>query len=418
MRKKQGILVIMDGLGDWPNPMLGGKTPLEAAATPHMEKLVSMGMCGNIYPISPGIPVGTDVGHLHIFGYDSARVYRGRGPLEAISGGLKLMDGDVAFRGNFATVTEDLAVADRRAGRIHEGTDILAAALDGMELQGGQIRVLAKELTEHRVAVVLRGKGLSDAITCTDPGTTEEGKKMAVPEALDGSQEAVRTAKALQEFTMRAYEILKDLPINREREANGLKPANAVLTRGAGQKTEIVSLGKQYGIKAACIAGDKTVGGIAELAGMDYYKRDSFTGSFDTDVMGKAELALELLQQRGYDWVVIHIKGTDLAGHDNLPEKKKEIVEKTDAMLGYLLEHLDLGNCYLSFTADHSTPCEAYDHTGDGVPTFIAGDDVRKDRVTQVGERYFMEGALNNLTANDIFRLQMGMMGFMKKVGS
>lgn len=417
MRKKQGLLIIMDGLGDRPNPVLKGKTPLEAAATPNMERLVSMGMCGNVYPMAPGIPVGTDVGHLQILGYDSKKVYRGRGPLEAGSGGLKLLDGDVAFRGNFATVTEDMIVTDRRAGRIREGTDILAEALDGMELSGG-IRVLAKELTEHRIAIVLRGEGLSDAITCTDPGTAEEGKKMEIPAALDDSAEAARTAEALQEFTCKAYEILKGLPLNREREAKGLKPANVVLTRGAGQKTEMVPMYKSYGIKAACIAGDKTVGGIAELAGMDYVTRDSFTGSFDTDLSGKAELAVELLQEKGYDWVVVHIKGTDLAGHDNLPEKKKEIVEKTDEMLGYLMKRLDLGKCYLSFTADHATPCEAYDHTGDGVPTFIAGVDVRKDGVRQVGESYFMEGALNSLTANDIFRLQMDLMGFMKKVGS
>ena len=99
MRKKQGLLIIMDGLGDRPDPVLGGMTPLESASTPNMERLLLMGMCGNVYPIAPGIPVGTDVGHLQIFGYDSSRVYRGRGPLEASSGGLELMDGDVAFRG-------------------------------------------------------------------------------------------------------------------------------------------------------------------------------------------------------------------------------------------------------------------------------------------------------------------------------
>ena len=174
MRKKQGLLIIMDGLGDRPDPVLGGMTPLESASTPNMERLLLMGMCGNVYPIAPGIPVGTDVGHLQIFGYDSSRVYRGRGPLEASSGGLELMDGDVAFRGNFATVTEDMAVVDRRAGRISQGTEFLAQAVNGMVLSDGT-RVLAKELTEHRIAVVLRGEGLSDAISCTDPGTTEEG---------------------------------------------------------------------------------------------------------------------------------------------------------------------------------------------------------------------------------------------------
>lgn len=417
MRKKQGLLVIMDGLGDRPNPSLGGMTPLESASTPNMERLLKMGMCGNVYPIAPGIPVGTDVGHLQIFGYDSSRVYRGRGPLEASSGGLELMDGDVAFRGNFATVTEDKVVVDRRAGRISQGTELLAEAVNGMVLSDGT-RVLAKELTEHRIAVVLRGEGLSDAISCTDPGTTEEGKGVSRPKALDGTAKAQRTADALWEFTEKAYGILKELPLNRERVEKGLKPANIILTRGAGQKTEMVSLKEKYNIRAACVAGDKTVGGIARLAGMDYYIRDSFTGSFDTDLMGKAGLAAGLLKEKGYDWVVLHIKGTDLAGHDNRPDKKKEIVERTDQMLGYLLDELDLEQCYISFTADHSTPCQVGDHSGDGVPTFIAGSDVRRDKVELAGERYFMEGALEGLTANDIFRLQMNYMGFMEKVGS
>lgn len=417
MRKKQGLLVIMDGLGDRPNPSLGGMTPLESASTPNMERLLKMGMCGNVYPIAPGIPVGTDVGHLQIFGYDSSRVYRGRGPLEASSGGLELMDGDVAFRGNFATVTEDKVVVDRRAGRISQGTELLAEAVNGMVLSDGT-RVLAKELTEHRIAVVLRGEELSDAISCTDPGTTEEGKGVSRPKALDGTADAQRTADALWEFTEKAYGILRELPLNRERVEKGLKPANIILTRGAGQKTEMVSLKEKYNIRAACVAGDKTVGGIARLAGMDYYIRDSFTGSFDTDLMGKAGLAAGLLKEKGYDWVVLHIKGTDLAGHDNRPDKKKEIVERTDQMLGYLLDELDLEQCYISFTADHSTPCQVGDHSGDGVPTFIAGSDVRRDKVELAGERYFMEGALEGLTANDIFRLQMNYMGFMEKVGS
>jgi 2,3-bisphosphoglycerate-independent phosphoglycerate mutase len=279
-------------------------------------------------------------------------------------------------------------------------------------------RVLAKELTEHRIAVVLRGEGLSDAISCTDPGTTEEGKKVSGPRALDGSEKAQKTADALWEFTKKAYGILKEHPINKERIQKGLKPANIILTRGAGQKTEMVSLKDRYKIRAACVAGDKTVGGIARLAGMDYYIRDSFTGSFDTDLMGKARLAAELLKEKKYDWVVLHIKGTDLAGHDNRPDKKKEIVEQADQMLGYLLNELDLEQCYISFTADHSTPCKVGDHSGDGVPTFIAGGDVRRDKVDMAGERYFMEGALEGLTANDIFRLQMNYMGFMEKVGS
>ncbi|WP_027631931.1 2,3-bisphosphoglycerate-independent phosphoglycerate mutase [Clostridium hydrogeniformans] len=417
MRKKQGLLIILDGLGDRPNKELNGMTPLESAKTPNLNFIASQGMCGNVYPISPGVRVGTDVGHLHIFGYDSNKVYPGRGPLEASSAGMELMPGDVAFRGNFGTIDDNYTVIDRRAGRIREGTKELAAAINGLVLSDGT-KVLAKELTEHRVAIVLRNKDLSSKISCTDPGTAEEGKKLEMPRALDKSEAAERTARNLWEFTIRSYEILKEHPINKQRQAEGLYMANSVITRGAGQEKYIPSIKDTYKIKAACVAGDLTVGGIAELVGMDYFTHESFTGSFDTNLIGKANIAIKLLNEDKYDWVVMHVKATDLAGHDNLPLAKKEMIEKVDKIIGHILGEIDLNNCYISFTADHSTPCEARDHTGDGVPTIIAGGDVRKDGVTSAGESQFMKGSLNNLTANDIFMLQMDLLGFTEKVGA
>ncbi len=417
MRKRQGLLIIMDGLGDRPNPELNGMTPLESAETPNLDYLASKGMCGNVYPIAPGIRVGTDVGHLHIFGYDSNKVYSGRGPLEAYSAGIKLMPGDVAFRGNFATIDDDYTVIDRRAGRIRKGTKELAEAINGLILSDGT-QVFVKELTEHRVAIVLRGNELSDKISCTDPGTAEEGEKLIIPSPLDDSTSAEKTAKNLWEFTNRACEILKDHPINKQRHAEGLNIANVVITRGVGQEKHIPSIKELYNIKAACVAGDITVGGIAELAGMDYFSDDSFTGSFDTNLIGKVDLTIKLLNEKNYDWVVMHVKATDLAGHDNLPIMKKDMIEKVDRAIGIILQEIDINKCYITVTADHSTPCEARDHTGDGVPTIIAGVDVRKDSVKSAGESQFMSGSLNNLTANDIFMLQMDLLGFTDKVGS
>ncbi|EDS77542.1 2,3-bisphosphoglycerate-independent phosphoglycerate mutase [Clostridium botulinum C str. Eklund] len=417
MRKRQGVLIILDGLGDRPNPELKGLTPLESAETPNLDYLASRGMCGNVYPIAPGIRVGTDVGHLHIFGYDSNKVYSGRGPLEAYSAGIKLMPGDVAFRGNFGTIDEDYTVIDRRAGRIRKGTKKLAEALNGLVLSDGT-QVLVKELTEHRVAVVLRGNELSDKISCTDPGTAEEGAKLVIPSALDDTNNAEKTAKNLWEFTNRAYEILKEHPINKEREEQGLKVANVVITRGAGQENHIPSIKELYKIKAACVAGDITVGGIAELVGMNYFSDDTFTGSFDTNLIGKVNLTLKLLNEDKYDWVVMHVKATDLAGHDNLPMAKKDMIEKVDKAIGIILKNIDLNKCYVSVTADHSTPCEARDHTGDGVPTIISGGDVRKDSIKSAGESQFTSGSLNNITANDVFMLQMDLLGFTEKVGS
>ena len=417
MRKKQGILIISDGLGDRPIKALGGLTPLEYANTPNLDRLAKEGSTGNVYPITPGIPVGTDVGHMEIFGCDSNKYYPGRGPLEALSGGMELMEGDVAFRGNFGTIDQDDTVIDRRAGRIHEGTGELAKALSGMRLKDGTI-VLVKELTQHRVAVVLRGNGLSSAIVPTDVGTANEGAKLVVPYPEDPAcKEAAQTAKNLLEFTRNAIDILKNHPVNQERVRRGLLPANVIITRGPGQLNAIPSTAEQTGIRGLCIAGDVTVGGIARLVGFDYYLQDSFTGGFTTDIMGKARKAVESIRE-GYDWVIVHVKGTDLAGHDNQPTEKVRIIEEIDGMAGYIMEHIDRDTCYMAFTADHSTPCEAKDHTGDGVPTIIWGGDVRRDQVEKAGETYFMEGSLQNLRARDIFALQMDLMGFSKKRGA
>lgn len=417
MRKRQGILIIADGLGDRPNKELNGLTPLEKANTPNLDKLVSEGMCGNVYPISAGIRVGTDVGHLQIFGYDSNEVYPGRGPLEAMSAGIEIKDGDVAFRGNFGTVDEENIVIDRRAGRIRKGTDLLAQSLNGMVLEDGT-KVLVKELTDHRVAVVLRGEGLGKDIICTDPGTACEGEKLVTPKAIDENDlKSKKTAKNLLEFTLKAQEILKNHKVNLDRIKEGKEPANIILTRGVGQKKFMPKITDKFGIKGVCIAGDKTVYGIANLAGMEEYTEEDFTANFDTNFKKKGEKTVEFIN-KGYDWVVVHVKATDLAGHDNLPLKKIEVIENIDKMVGYILENIDKSKCYISFTADHSTPCEARDHTGDGVPTIIWGEDVRKDNVKEAGEKYFMSGSLNNLTASDIFMLQMDFMGFTKKRGA
>lgn len=416
MRKKQGLLIIADGLGDRPIARLNHKTPLEAALTPNLDQLAAMGMTGNVYPIAPGKPVGTDVGHLHIFGYDSAVTYSGRGPLEAFSGGLDLMDGDVAFRGNFATIDEAGIVIDRRAGRIRTGTASLADALTGMVLSDGTT-VLVKELTEHRVAVVLRGRGLSDRVSDADPGTAHEGELLPRPQGTDGSAEAARTAELLWEFLTRATPVLNDHPVNQVRLVQGLLPANVILTRGSGQKMAFQTLKERNGIKGACIGGDLTVLGIAGIVGMSVFTDDSFTGSFDTNLKGKSDWAIELVHQ-GYDWVVVHIKATDLAGHDNAPEKKIGMIEAIDAMMGDLMRAVDLEQCLISFTADHSTPCEVRDHSGDGVPTIIAGTGCRRDGISSCSEKDFVRGSLSGLTANDIFNLQMDLMGFSRKIGS
>ena len=211
MEYRRILLIIFDGLGDRPITELGHKTPLEGALKPNLDWFAANGMNGLLDPIAPGVTAGSDTSHLALFGYDPREVYTGRGPIEAAGVGLALQKGDVAFRCNFASVDDHLVLTDRRAGRIKEGTAQLAKSLDGMKL--GRVRVLFKEGTEHRAVLVLRGKGLSAEVSDTDPH--EEGQRILDATATDGKGK--NTAKALNAFTRKAYETLKDHPVNRER---------------------------------------------------------------------------------------------------------------------------------------------------------------------------------------------------------
>ncbi|GMO41359.1 MAG: 2,3-bisphosphoglycerate-independent phosphoglycerate mutase [Treponemataceae bacterium] len=411
-----GILLIADGLGDRPVPALGNKTPLEYANTPTLDKLAAEGCAGLVHPYKPGYRVGTDWGHLCIFGYDPAPFYSGRGSLEAASAGIDLRPGDVAFRGNFATFSPEWAVVDRRAGRIRESEDIaqLAAAVDGAEIDGCVF--LVKPLTEHRLALVMRGEGLCGSVPDTDPGTAKEGMP-AVNPSLNCPEDAKHTADLLWKFLHHAYGAWKDHPVNRRREQEGKLPANGILTRGSGSAMVLPPMSGLFpGLKGAVIAGDVTITGIGKLCGLAGFTRPGFTGSGGTDYKGKAKLALELLEK--YNFVIVHVKATDLCGHDNLPEEKAKVIEHIDGMFKTWLDRINPARTYLAMTADHSTPCHFREHSGDPVPSFLWGPHVRQDRAGSFGERACGEGLLNNYTASGFTRTLMDYLDHNKKLGA
>lgn len=191
-------------------------------------------------------------------------------------------------------------------------------------------------------------------------------------------------------------------PVNAERVRNGKLAANMILLRGIGTAKKLDTVVDKYNVKAGCVAGDRTVLGIARMAGLDTYHEKSFTAGFDTNYMGKADAALQMIRN-GYDWVVLHVKAPDLAGHDNLAKEKVRTAEKIDSLVGYLLEQVDQNQCYFSFTSDHSTPCSKRDHSGHPVPTILSGPDTFPSHVENFGERYVQTGSLQNLVANDFF---------------
>ncbi len=403
--------MIIDGMADRPLEELGGKTPLEAAQTPNMDRMAELGINGIMDSIKPGIRPGSDTAHLSILGYDPYQVYTGRGPFEAAGVGVEVRPGDIAFRCNFSTADEDGIITDRRAGRIREGTDQLAETLNTMKLEE-DVEVIFKESTGHRAVLVLRGNCLSDQISDADP--KHDGKKFKEVVGLDGSPEADKTAAILNKVIQKSYDLLKDHPINLERTKNGEPSANIVLPRGAGAVPNAEPFNEKYGVKSACIAETGLIQGIAQIAGMDIIEVEGATGGVDTN-LDNITSSILLNASLDYDFLLINIDGADEAGHDGNLQEKVEFIEKVDAVIG---EVMQLEDVYFILTADHSTPISVMDHTGDPVPLVIKGPDVRVDPVNQFHERAAANGGLCRIRGSDIMNILMDLMNRSTKFGA
>jgi 2,3-bisphosphoglycerate-independent phosphoglycerate mutase len=409
MDERKILLVIFDGLGDRPLTELGHKTPLEATPKPNLDWFAANGINGLVDPIAPGIPAGSDTSHLALFGYDPQEVYTGRGPFEAAGVGIDLEPGDIAFRGNFASVDEDMKLTDRRAGRIREGTDELAKALDGKKF--GRIKSIVRAGTEHRVALVLRGRGLSPKVTDTDPHEIGEPIRESKPLA----PAAKATAKAVNAFTKFAYKTLKDHRVNKARVGKHEPPANIIVLRGAGVFPDLVPVTERFHLTAGGIAGVALIRGMFRTFGIEVVEVPGATGGLDTDMIAKADAALEALTT--HDLVVLHVKAPDLCGHDGKASEKIRVIERLDAMMGHLKPKLP-PDVVVAMTADHSTPVAVKDHSGDPVPLTIFGEGVRVDDVLNFDERSVARGALGRIRGQDVMNLILDASNRTEKYGA
>ncbi len=410
------VLVIADGMADRPMKELGWKTPLEAAHKPSLNQIARTGICGILDPIAPGIPAGSDVATLALLGYDSVQAYSGRGALEAIGSGTKILPDDVTFRCNFATVNEKGIITDRRAGRIaNEEARRLASALQQIKLKKpSNVRFLFKGTIQHRTVFSLRGPKLSTAVSDSDPGKIGEKPQEIKP--LDDSTEAKLTARIVNDLLRDFHEALKNHPLNKERERRGLPQANIVLCRGAGTIPNIRPLSEIYGIKATCIAAAPLVKGVCKAAGMKVTEVKGATGTLQTDYMAKARAAVQALKTS--DFVLLHVKATDVASHDKNPKEKVGTIEKVDGILDYMLDHTDSDDTYIAVTADHTTSTLTGNHEGDPVPIAITGPYVRRDDVTEYGERTCAKGGLNRIKGKDLMPTLMNLIGKTQKFGT
>jgi len=389
----KSILIIADGLGGRPTDD-NGRTCLEAAHTPNLDALTARGAVGLVDPIGPGIRPGSDTAHLSLLGYNPRDLYTGRGVFECLGIGLEVRPGDICFRANFATVDDSggaLRLVDRRAGRIESGQKDLERALDGMKLKTPGVEVQFRASTEHRGALLLRGKDLSPHVSETDPH--DLGTPICAAQPTAEGEAAHRTAAAVNDLTQKSYEILRDLDLNRLRSAAGKHPANILLVRGAADCPHIPSVESIYGVRGAVIAGGALYRGVALACGLASINVPGATGGLDTDLRAKADATIAALAT--YDLVFVHIKGTDNAAHDHNAGAKTAFIERIDReFFGPLIDRLDWSATHLAFTGDHTTAVDYGDHTADPVPALFVGPHVRRDDVTTFDERAAARGGL------------------------
>ncbi|MDX1502855.1 MAG: hypothetical protein R3325_10885, partial [Thermoanaerobaculia bacterium] len=395
------LMLIIDGLADRPIRALGGRTPLQAAEIPTLHRLAREGSCGLADTVAPGVVPDTSQGCLALFGQSPLALKRG--PVEALGAEAPLSAGDVALRGNLATLDESGNVIDRRAGRIREQADKLAAAIDRLELPGvdsEEFEVRVRAGTEHRLAVVLRGDGLSSAIEGSDPGEGAVPGPPQVPRPLDPTDEAAaHTAQLLALWEQEAGKVLEAHSVNRRRKRKGLPVANAVLTRGAGRIHRLIPL-QEAGmpLDVICIAGDRTVLGLARWLGADTFFQKGMTANLDTDLGLKFQAAEKALRRS--DLVVVHVKGADIAAHDRRPDLKVAFLERCDKRLAKLLEKHE-GPLRVVVAADHATLAESGQHAADPLPVLIWGEGIEADSVERFDETAAAAGSLRR------FPLQM-----------
>jgi len=384
------VLLVLDGLGGLPSRH-DGATELEAARTPHLDRLAREGICGLHEPVAPGITPGSGPSHLALFGYDPLRYEVGRGVLSALGIGFDLQSGDVAARGNFCTVDEDGLVSDRRAGRIDSETNRrLCERLRQIELEG--VELLIETVKEYRFLLVLRGESLSPEIADTDPLAT--GLRPLDPEPR--GSDADETAARIAEFIRRARELLE-----------GEERANMVLLRGFSNRPSWPLLPSVFGVRAAAVAVYPMYRGVARLVGMDV---------LDTGADFDDQLETVAGSWNDYDFFFLHFKPTDSSGEDGDFARKVQLIETVDHALPKLL---DMGPDVLVVTGDHSTPSVLGSHSWHPVPVLLWAQTCRPDGVDRFGERSCIGGGLGpRLQATGLLPIAFAHAHRLKKFGA
>ena len=403
----KGILVVLDGLGDLPNKQLGDKTPLEAAETPNLNFLANRGKIGYLYPVKPGFIPDSDDAIVSMFGNEFTLSTRGQ--LEAMGADIKLTRGDLALRTNFATIDslKKGNILDRRAGRTltTKEAEILAKALNKIQLSH---KFIFKPTIQHRGVLVFRG-GFSDSILGNDiVYSKKKSYKNVFSKALDDDENSQYTVNILNEFLEKAYKILDKHPVNEERRKKGLLPANYLLVRGAGIEPPKLKFYRKW----LCVGYVPVVKGFSKTSGMKVFsfkyprlkKLDVYNNLYK-GLKKACKFSIKTLKKnhKKFDYAYIHIKETDIPGHDNKPIEKKFMIEHLDKTLfNFLRKFAPQKKINVVVTGDHSTPCKLKSHSADPVPVLFYNDSVPKEK--EFSEKESRKGALGRIIGKDLLK--------------
>jgi len=372
------VLLIMDGLGGLPHAKTG-KTELESARKPNLNRIARDSLCGLTDPVSPGITPGSAPGHLAIFGYDPVKYNIGRGVVEALGIDWVLKPDEIAARGNFCTVDDKGIITDRRARRIPTAKNTeLCRALNKIAINGAEISMLP--VKEHRFVLILHGEALSPDLADSDP--QQAGLAPKKIEAL--SPQAQKTAEIANEFVSQARNLLR-VEVS----------ANMVLLRGFSRRPDIPLIPEIYKLKPAAIATYPMYRGLAKLVGMQVLPG----GETIT-----AQLNSLHLYYADHDFFFVHFKTTDARGEDGDFRAKVQAIEELDNALPNLL---NLDPEVLIITGDHSTPATLAQHSWHPVPFMLRSKWCRPDNVTEFSERACLAGGMGRFPATEIMPLAM-----------
>jgi 2,3-bisphosphoglycerate-independent phosphoglycerate mutase len=383
------LLLVIDGLGGLPNET--GRSELEQAHVPRLDRLAQESMCGLTVPVAPGVTPGSGPGHLALFGYDPLQYQVGRGVLEALGIDFDLQPTDVAARGNFCTVDDEGRIIDRRAGRIAtEANAERCEILRSIKLPG--VQVFVEPVREHRFLLVLRGEGLSDRLSETDP--QREGAKPLQVRAL--APEAEATATLLNDFIAQAQRALAPHP-----------PANMLTLRGLAKRPSMPSIVETCQFRAAAIAAYPMYRGLAKLVGMEVIA----TGATFADEVETLKQAWDT-----HDFFFIHFKKADSAGEDGDFQAKIRALEEID---GHIDELHSMQADVFMVAGDHSTPSTVAGHSWHPVPfLFHAKTHARHDQTEGFNERACRNGVLGVFPAKEVLSLAMAQSGRLTKFGA